>query len=409
MESVRVMPTSEEYLLKRQAEPQYDYSYSPYDIPSFGNNMSFPRRPCSMGRLSYAEPVPSRSMFGARNFLPHEYAEEPDEALWYDEYRPGLPPAPSSDYYPSGFLPSANYSSYVDSSIHRRSPLYCDPSFVRPFSASGCRETTSSYLDPLFFSCDLRCSSDCELPSNRLNNSTVPRSRADGLDVKSASRPSSSLDRSSRVYSSDSQSDFLSSDTVSPDIPASGFRDPSLAPSALLGVKEKGQPKNTTRKTAAVESDAAERRAKKYRIDIEKVKAGQDTRRTVMLKNIPNSFTQEFLIHILESIIPASYVFVYMPVDFDTNCNLGFGYVSVSDLASLVKLYECMHMKKWPQTSSKKTCEVVYARIQGNRDMRRICKDWTVMQLPEKYHPVFFKRENVVINGNSQVVLKRLK
>ena len=67
-----------------------------------------------------------------------------------------------------------------------------------------------------------------------------------------------------------------------------------------------------------------------------------------------------------------------------------------------------MHMKKWPHTSSKKTCEVVYARIQGNRDMRRICKDWTVMQLPEKYHPVFFKRENVVINGNTQVVLRRL-
>ena len=48
------------------------------------------------------------------------------------------------------------------------------------------------------------------------------------------------------------------------------------------------------------------------------------------------------MIHILESIIPASYVFVYMPVDFDTNCNLGFGDVSVSDLASLVKLYECV-------------------------------------------------------------------
>lgn len=142
------------------------------------------------------------------------------------------PQAPTSDYYPSGFLPSANYSSYADSSIHRRSPLYCDPSFVRPFSASGCRETTSSYLDPFPFSCDLRCSSDCELPSNRLNNSTVPRSRAgrppsplpadplDCLDGKSASRPSSSMDRSSRVYSSDSHSDFLSSDTVSPDLPA---------------------------------------------------------------------------------------------------------------------------------------------------------------------------------------------
>ena len=45
------------------------------------------------------EPVPSRSMFGARSYvglckgghgqLPYEYAEEPDEALWYDEYRVG--------------------------------------------------------------------------------------------------------------------------------------------------------------------------------------------------------------------------------------------------------------------------------------------------------------------------------
>lgn len=66
-------------MLKRQAEPQYDYSYSPYDLPSFGNSMSFPRRPCSMGSsgsieklgvgLSYMEPVPSRSMFGARNYV----------------------------------------------------------------------------------------------------------------------------------------------------------------------------------------------------------------------------------------------------------------------------------------------------------------------------------------------------
>ena len=62
--------------------------------------MGSTRRAARLGvGLSYAEPVPSRSMFGARNFvvlgrigdreLPHEYAEEPDEALWYDEYRPG--------------------------------------------------------------------------------------------------------------------------------------------------------------------------------------------------------------------------------------------------------------------------------------------------------------------------------
>ena len=45
------------------------------------------------------------------------------------------------------------------------------------------------------------------------------------------------------------------------------------------------------------------------------------------------------MLGILKAIIPDQYDFFYMPVDFKTNCNLGFGYVSVISADSLLCLY----------------------------------------------------------------------
>ena len=88
----------------------------------------------------------------------------------------------------------------------------------------------------------------------------------------------------------------------------------------------------------------------RFIIDISKVRSGEESRLTLMLKNIPNgygcieelrlSFTQELMLRILDTIVPNKYDFFYMPVDFKTNCNLGFGYVSMVDNASVVKLYD---------------------------------------------------------------------
>ena len=90
----------------------------------------------------------------------------------------------------------------------------------------------------------------------------------------------------------------------------------------------------------------------KYRIDLDKVRSGEDSRLTLMLKNIPNelifhsniitSFTQDQMLAILDSHIPNQYDFFYMPVDIETNCNLGFGYVSVTSSDSLLHLYKCV-------------------------------------------------------------------
>ena len=92
----------------------------------------------------------------------------------------------------------------------------------------------------------------------------------------------------------------------------------------------------------------------RFIIDISKVRSGEESRLTLMLKNIPNGylfwemligrFTQDLMLNILDTIVPNKYDFFYMPVDFKTNCNLGFGYVSVVDNASVVKLYDSVRL-----------------------------------------------------------------
>lgn len=66
-----------------------------------------------------------------------------------------------------------------------------------------------------------------------------------------------------------------------------------------------------------------------------------------------------------------------------------------------------MHHKKWPNSSSLKLCELVYARIQGHRDYIRMCDKWQVMSDHPKYHPVFFKRVEVLNNGVRQTRMIR--
>lgn len=145
----------------------------------------------------------------------------------------------------------------------------------------------------------------------------------------------------------------------------------------------------------------------RYIIDINKVKSGEDSRLTLMLKNIPNGFTQSFLLEVLDSFVKNQYDFFYMPVDFKTNCNLGFGYVSMINTQSVVSLYNALNHKRWPNTPSTKICEVNYARMQGRSDMQKLCKDWAIMQLPEKYRPVFFEKTVIRKQGKEIVVMKR--
>ena len=50
------------------------------------------------------------------------------------------------------------------------------------------------------------------------------------------------------------------------------------------------------------------------------------------------------MLEILDAFVPNEYDFFYMPVDFQTNCNLGFGYVSMISTESVVKVYKAVFL-----------------------------------------------------------------
>ena len=45
------------------------------------------------------------------------------------------------------------------------------------------------------------------------------------------------------------------------------------------------------------------------------------------------------MLELLNSCVENEYDFFYMPVDFKTNCNLGFGYVSLTSTDAILKVY----------------------------------------------------------------------
>ncbi len=51
------------------------------------------------------------------------------------------------------------------------------------------------------------------------------------------------------------------------------------------------------------------------------------------------SFSQEKLLSILEQFVQYQIEFLYLPLDRNTDCNLGYGYVSLVDSQAVYTLY----------------------------------------------------------------------
>ncbi|GAV59784.1 RRM_1 domain-containing protein/RRM_2 domain-containing protein [Cephalotus follicularis] len=129
-----------------------------------------------------------------------------------------------------------------------------------------------------------------------------------------------------------------------------------------------------------------------------------DTRTTVMIKNIPNKYSQKLLLNMLDNHCihcneqiadgddqpMSSYDFVYLPIDFNNKCNVGYGFVNMTSAQATLRLYKAFHLQNWEVFNSRKICEVTYARVQGLQALKEHFKNSKFACEMDHYLPVVF-------------------
>ncbi|KAK9821128.1 hypothetical protein WJX81_004114 [Elliptochloris bilobata] len=104
----------------------------------------------------------------------------------------------------------------------------------------------------------------------------------------------------------------------------------------------------------------------KFRFSVAEARSGAPTARTtVMIKNVPNKYTQRMLLDTFDRRFRGEYDFFYLPIDYKNKCNLGYCFMNFMNAELTAECYEEFHQKRWEEFNSKKVAEVCYAKVQG--------------------------------------------
>ena len=102
---------------------------------------------------------------------------------------------------------------------------------------------------------------------------------------------------------------------------------------------------------------------------IDKVISCEDTRTTIMIKNIPNKFNRELLLEIIDQHFKGTYDTFVLPTDINKYKNFGYSFINFTSSYYIPYFYFIFNKKKWAGTNSKKVCELTYSKVQGKNDL----------------------------------------
>jgi hypothetical protein len=113
---------------------------------------------------------------------------------------------------------------------------------------------------------------------------------------------------------------------------------------------------------------------------------------TVMLRNIPNKYTQSTLLQALDArSFRGFYNFFYLPVDYKNHCNMGYAFINFVDHNAAIKFMKAFEGFQLPAKSSK-VCTVCWARVQGINANVAHYRNSPVNDLPDpSYRPLLFQ------------------
>ena len=80
---------------------------------------------------------------------------------------------------------------------------------------------------------------------------------------------------------------------------------------------------------------AADESGNGFALNVSRIEEGEDQRTTVMVKNIPNKYTQRNLLDLIDTTYAGAYDFFYLPIDFKNKCNLGYAFINFRQPSSI--------------------------------------------------------------------------
>ncbi|XP_024383881.1 protein MEI2-like 5 isoform X2 [Physcomitrium patens] len=141
-----------------------------------------------------------------------------------------------------------------------------------------------------------------------------------------------------------------------------------------------------------------------YIFDESGVQTNDTHRTTLMIKNIPNKYSQQMLLSLLDTHCiecnkrledpndpKSAYDFVYLPIDFKNRCNLGYAFVNFTTVQATMRLYRAFHLQQWEEFNSRKVCHVTYARVQGRAALEEHFKNSRFACDTDDYLPLMFR------------------
>ncbi|KAF4655632.1 hypothetical protein FOZ61_007476 [Perkinsus olseni] len=87
---------------------------------------------------------------------------------------------------------------------------------------------------------------------------------------------------------------------------------------------------------------------------------------TVMLRNIPNKYTQRMLLDVIRARgFDTKFNFFYLPIDFRNRCNMGYAFVNFINHDAAMEFMNAFEGYKLEGFNSLKVCQTGFSRIQG--------------------------------------------
>ncbi|KAE8722971.1 Protein MEI2-like 5 [Hibiscus syriacus] len=179
---------------------------------------------------------------------------------------------------------------------------------------------------------------------------------------------------------------MMSSPRLSPVFLGNGLY-PGLLPNSMEGLAERGRSRRVENNRNQVDNK------KQFQLDLDKIISGEDTRTTLMIKNIPNKYTSKMLLASIDENHQGTYDFLYLPIDFKNKCNVGYAFINMLSPSHIIPFYEAFNSKKWEKFNSEKVASLAYARIQGKTALVAHFQNSSLMNEDKRCRPILFHSE----------------